>query len=185
MRWYALFSQSGSEIVEISRQLDIYPDKLITNQTNISKINSKIKKDQLIFTPSPLNESVYNNILGDPDNKIITLNGWLRIIPPSICKRYTIYNGHPGLITKYPELKGKDPQAKAVNLKLPTSGSVIHEVTEGVDEGQILASKEVSIENLDTCAVINKLHNVSINLWVIFLKQKLNLTTTKLSNCIL
>ena len=48
----------------------------------------------------------------DVDNTLITLNGWLRIVPPDKCAKYNIYNGHPGLITKYPELKGKDPQQR-------------------------------------------------------------------------
>jgi len=179
MKWVAFFSQSGSEIVEISERLGVYPDKVITNQTQTSKINKKIWNTNLIFTPALLHKDVYSNILGNSRDKIVTLNGWLRIIPPNICSKYNIYNGHPGLITKYPELKGKDPQAKAVKLGLSTSGSVIHEVTEEVDAGQILASQEISIEELDTHEVINRLHNVSVNLWTIFLKQKLNLTTTR------
>ena len=48
-----------------------------------------------------------NNLKHD----LITLHGYLRIIPENICKQCKhIYNGHPGLINMYPELKGKDPQ---------------------------------------------------------------------------
>jgi folate-dependent phosphoribosylglycinamide formyltransferase PurN len=56
---------------------------------------------------------------------IVTLHGWLRVIPAYVCERSRIYNGHPGLITKYPELKGKDPQVRAFikEGKYPTSRS--------------------------------------------------------------
>lgn len=179
MKWVAFFSQSGSEIVEISERLGVYPDVVITNQQDQSKINKKINKTALIHVPSTPSADVYRSVLGDASDKIVTLNGWLRIIPSAICDEYTMYNGHPGLITKYPELKGKDPQKKAVHLSLPTSGAVIHEVTSVLDGGTVLASDEISIEDLDTNEVISRLHKISVNLWVTFLKQKLNTTTAK------
>jgi hypothetical protein len=43
--WIALFSQTGSEIYEVSRKLNRFPDVILTNQ-NIkgSKINEKLLK---------------------------------------------------------------------------------------------------------------------------------------------
>jgi phosphoribosylglycinamide formyltransferase-1 len=110
-------------------------------------------------------------VLGQFKDPIVTLHGWLRIMPPSICNQFEIYNGHPGLITRYPELKGKDPQQKAFDLGLETSGCVIHEVTEGVDEGRILRSREVSIRELEIEQLFHILHQISISLWVDFLKD--------------
>ena len=82
----------------------------------------------------------------------------------------TIYNGHPGLITTHPVLKGKDPQEKAYNLGLTVSGCVIHGVTEGVDEGPVLREKLVEIQNLNLDEVYSVLHKASIDLWVDFLQ---------------
>ena len=71
---------------------------------------------------------------------IITLHGWLRIMPPSICEKFKIYNGHPGLITDYPELKGKDPQERMFNDGNYTYyGSVVHKVVPEVDSGEIVS----------------------------------------------
>ena len=176
MKWYALFSQSGTEIVEISNRLCRWPDQIITNQKDDNRINKQIDRSKLNTIRETLTDDVYRSFLGDSTDKIVTLNGWLRIVPPSICEDYTIYNGHPGLITKYPQLKGKDPQEKAVRLGLKTSGSVIHEVVAEVDAGEILVSQEVSIEGLDTVETIKKLHNISVNLWVKFLQKKLQQT---------
>jgi len=83
----------------------------------------------------------------------------------------TIYNGHPGLITKYPELKGKDPQMKAWNLDLSSSGCVIHQVTAGVDDGPVVRSQQISIRNLTMDEMFQKLHNISVDMWVNFLKR--------------
>ena len=80
----------------------------------------------------------YEEILMYFPEAIITLHGWLRIMPKEVCERFSIFNGHPGLITEYPELKGKDPQIRAFEGKYPVMGCVIHKVTAGVDEGKIL-----------------------------------------------
>jgi folate-dependent phosphoribosylglycinamide formyltransferase PurN len=113
-----------------------------------------------------LSEAIYGK------EYVISLHGWLRIMPAEIVKEYPVmYNGHPGLITKYPELKGKDPQMKAWNLDLPTSGCVIHRVTEEVDGGTIMRSNEISIRNLDMNTMFEKLHDLSVKQWVTFLRR--------------
>ena len=121
-----------------------------------------------------------------PEDSLVTMHGWLRIVPGEVCEKRNIYNGHPGLITKYPELKGKDPQKKAIELKHATGGCVIHKATAELDGGPIVAeSKEVSINGWSEASklvkefgveedyVIQKLHRVSVDLWVDFLKDKL------------
>ena len=98
-------------------------------------------------------------------------SAYSRIIPSEICKEYSIVNLHPGLITKYPILKGKDPQEKAYNLGLKTSGAVIHEVVAEVDSGKILDSIEISIEGLTLDEVYENLHKCSSELWIKFFKE--------------
>ena len=88
-----------------------------------------------------------------------------------MCENYRIYNLHPGLITKYPILKGFNPQEKAFRLKLPTSGSVIHKVTPVLDSGKILKSIEVDIKNLSLDEVYDKIHKSSSQLWTDFLNE--------------
>ena len=43
-RWIALFSQTGSEIVEISERLNKWPDAIITNNSDYNKIHPSIQK---------------------------------------------------------------------------------------------------------------------------------------------
>ena len=94
-------------------------------------------------------------------------------MPPEICNKYEIYNGHPGLITKYPELKGKDPQMRAWEGDYEFCGSVLHRVTEGVDEGEIISSASFTKEGLDIDGYFRILREMSSTLWVDFLIDKL------------
>ena len=172
-KWVALFSQTGSEILNITNNLKVDPYKIITNQQDISKINKQLLekyKDKIIYLQKKPTEEEYIKVLEGAD--IITLHGWLRIIPANICNKYKIYNLHPGLITKYPILKGFNPQEKAFNLKLPTAGCVIHEVVPEVDSGKILEYSEFDITNNTLDEVYTKLHDSATLLWTKFLQGK-------------
>ena len=171
--WIAFFSQTGSEIVEVSKLLGRWPDLIVTNERpeHLRKIHPALENKHLVFVENKPTEEELSMVIGQYGNPLVTLHGWLRVMPPYICNRFEIYNGHPGLITKYPELKGKDPQQKAFDLGLEHSGCVIHKVTEGVDEGEILRSRKVYIKELEIGELFHILHSISVSLWVDFLKN--------------
>ena len=172
--WITFFSQTGSEIVEISKSLNRWPDVIITNErpTRLRSINTELLEKDCLITVSnkPTEEEIYD-ILKLYDSPVITLHGWLRIMPPSICNEYKIYNGHPGLITKYPELRGKDPQLKAHLGNYDIGGSVIHEITPELDEGPILLFREVSLKNLNLDDTFRILSEASLDLWIKFFEE--------------
>jgi folate-dependent phosphoribosylglycinamide formyltransferase PurN len=180
MRWVTFYSQTGSEIVEISKQLNRAPDIIITNHRpeGLRTISPDIKRLDSLFYTLPNRPEVQDYLTIFQDNglkyedTLITLHGWLRVVPVEMIESYRhIYNGHPGLITRYPELKGKDPQKKAWDLNLQTSGCVIHRVTPEVDGGSILRSKEIPIRNLSLDELYRNLHTLSIEMWVSFLRR--------------
>ena len=129
--WIAFFSQTGSEIVNISKTLGKEPDLIVTNERpdHLRKINEGIELCYMMSNKPTLAD--YKNILSAYKNPLITLHGWLRIVPEEIATEYEIFNGHPGLITIYPDLKGKDPQMKAFEANYKTKESVIHRLTVG------------------------------------------------------
>lgn len=172
--WIAFFSQTGSEIVHVSKLIGRQPDLIVTNSrpSHLRTIHPELE-GRVLFVENKPSERDLIKILTQYRDPIVTLHGWLRIMPPRICNTFEIYNGHPGLITLYPELKGKDPQEKAFNLGLPFSGCVIHEVTEGVDEGKILLQRKVSIKELELDSIFTILHRISVSLWAEFLNNKL------------
>jgi len=172
-RWIALFSQTGSEIVDISNKIGRWPDVIITNSHNYNKINHNIVTRGFIKI-DPVQARTLNILhnyaqYGD----LITLNGWLRIVPPEICKMYTIVNGHPGLITRYPELKGYDPQKRfwVKRDKYEYYGSIVHEVTAEVDEGKILSFSEKKVDGTEE-EPFEILKNTSLDAWLDFFKQQ-------------
>lgn len=177
--WICFFSQTGSEIYEVSKKLNIKPTLIITNKKDNSNINKDIYKlkTPIIYLPFKPTLEDYKAIIDRfPSifgNCIITLHGYLRIIPKEVCDKFEIYNLHPGLITKYDFLKGFNPQEKAYNMKLKSSGVVIHRVIDKVDSGDILKSKEINIENCTLDEIYKKLHDLATVEWVGFLKKVL------------
>ena len=182
--WVAFFSMTGSEIVSISEKIGRWPDRICTNKSveEIDQIHPSILLNhykKILFLPSKPSSEEYNtvlNVIKRSSNSIISLHGFLRVLPPDICNKYTIYNGHPGDIETYPQLKGFNPQHKAFNLKLKKSGSVIHQVTAIVDGGPILAIKKCKIDNQNLSNTYKILHDNSVGLWVDFLKNYFNIS---------
>ena len=180
--WICCFSQTGSEIYNISNALARYPDAIITNKQDVGQINSdlinliKFREQKLNTTilyqlPQKPELSDYMAILDKFVDPVITLHGYLRIIPKEICEKYEIYNLHPGLITKYPSLKGFNPQERAFADGHKDAGCVIHRVTPGVDEGEIVACGEINIEDLTLAQVYTELHDCAFNVWKNFLTE--------------
>lgn len=180
MKWVALFSQTGSEIVNLSEIFGRKPDLLVTNNTSESayKFHSGIRKLNTIIMSGHhdiLMNYFRNQTIYPTQDTLITLHGYLRIIPQDVCEKYEIYNGHPGSIKMYPELKGKDPQARAWHDKdrYPIIGSVVHKVTPGVDEGEILVEENTNNTANSLEEAFSLLKQTSLNAWVKFMQGKL------------
>jgi folate-dependent phosphoribosylglycinamide formyltransferase PurN len=174
--WIAFFSQTGSEIVSIAKALNRWPDVIVTNErpSKLRTINSALLEQELLVTTSNKpTETELSELLEYYDSPIITLHGWLRIMPPKICESYNIFNGHPGLITEYPELKGKDPQMRALKGGYPVMGCVLHKVVAGVDEGKILAEERFNAFNINEEEMWIATRDRSLYLWVKFLEKAL------------
>ena len=174
--WITFFSQTGAEIADLSEKLDKKPTRIITNKRpdNLRTVDPRIEKFGYLTLPNKPTIENYLSILDYWPDAVVTLHGWLRIFPSEICGQFETYNGHPGLITKYPELKGKDPQVRAFEGKYETGGCVIHDVSAGVDEGRVISSKEVKLKGLDLNETFLILRDSSLALWVEFLKDKLD-----------
>lgn len=175
MKHIALFSQTGSEIANLINK-GYKPDTVYYDQKDESKIDPRIDIDSYgfrILKKDVKNVKVLRELFGDPKKCFITLHGWLNIIPAEICDEYKIFNGHPGYITKYPELKGKDPQKRAFEANHSIIGSVIHRVIPAVDEGDIVLKRSTPNFYTEEDAVILTLKTISLNLWVDFFRRNL------------
>jgi folate-dependent phosphoribosylglycinamide formyltransferase PurN len=177
-RWVAFFSMSGSEIYNVSRMLGRFPDAVVTNRTTLEGVHQELldvlEPHQLIMIPNRPSVEEYDTAIRDvgvkPTETLVTLHGYLRIVPSSVCDVYEIINCHPGQIKKYPELKGKDPQRRAINHS--TIGTVLHRVTAGVDEGPILSSASCFNKWNTEEGVTHKLKELSAHLWIDLLRKE-------------
>lgn len=176
--WYAFFSQTGNELAKIIQLTGKEPTKIVTN-LSVEQVKEKVNpwlyenyKHKLMYLPNRPTVHDYINAIGyHPEDKLLTMHGWLRILPPTICFKYKAFNGHPGLITKYPELRGKDPQIKAYMGNYISGGCVIHEITPELDEGPICLSEEVLLDDLSLDETFLILYQTSLNLWIEFFKE--------------
>ena len=173
--WITFFSQTGAEIADLSEALGRWPDVIITNERpeHLRTIDPRIEKQGYFTWANKPTEEDYIATLEKYPDAVVTLHGWLRVVPAYVCERSRIFNGHPGLITKYPELKGKDPQVRAFEGKYDTIGCVLHEVNAGVDEGRVIAEEEVNAYGLDLEDTFRILRDRSLYLWHKFLEKVL------------
>ena len=185
LNWTVFVSQTGSEVYNISRELGIVPKLLVTN--NIKKLSTHVW-EYLEYNGCIIKEIPFRPLLADYSQEeilnsdLITLHGYLRVLPGDFINEFkgSIINGHPALITKYPELKGLNKQEDVFyhKEKYPYMGSVIHIVTPVLDDGEVLfaVSKVNDVESLDDA--YNKLKETSFMSWNIFFNNYL----TKLDN---
>jgi phosphoribosylglycinamide formyltransferase-1/phosphoribosylamine--glycine ligase/phosphoribosylglycinamide formyltransferase/phosphoribosylformylglycinamidine cyclo-ligase len=85
--------------------------------------------------------------------EVIALAGYMRLLTPFLVQRWEgrMLNIHPSLLPKYP---GLDTHARAIAAGDTTAGCTVHLVSEGVDEGPILARAEVPVLPDDTPATL-------------------------------
>ena len=173
--WIAFFSQTGAEIADISESIGRWPDIIITNERpdHLRTIDSRIEKQGYYTWANKPTEEDYIDLLENYPDAVTTLHGWLRVVPAYVCERSKIYNGHPGLITEYPELKGKDPQIRAFEGKYPVMGCVLHKVTAGVDEGRVIMEERFNAWNVELEDLFRILRDRSLYMWCNFLKKVL------------
>ncbi len=81
--------------------------------------------------------------------EIVALAGFMRILSPWFIDQWRgrIINIHPSLLPKHP---GLDTHARAIAAGDAEHGCTVHWVTEGVDEGDVIAQVRVPICEADT-----------------------------------
>ena len=176
--WGVLISQTGSEVVSISEELGILPSLIVTNNiTKISPRNMEIfGENNVEIRTIPKKPSIVDYLRTRINLKeLITLHGYLRILPEALFPYLEgdVFNGHPGLITMYPELKGFNKQEDIAGNqeKYEWCGSVIHRVIPELDSGKVVVA--CSIRN--TANTIDEayrlLRGTSLKSWTIFFKS--------------
>lgn len=184
-KWVALFSKSGSEILSLINHFGFAPDLIVTTKTQEEfsqlDLSGAVHIDSVKFLSKECRVKEYIDILTgadiNPGWDVITLHGFLKIIPSRIVNRYPMINLHPGLISKYPELKGLNPQKRLLeNIDgFEEYGCVLHEVIKDVDEGRIISESSRRIhEMISEDEIWDGFSEMALKLWIEYLTDKLN-----------
>lgn len=173
MKWVALFSQSGSEVYNIATRLGRAPDTIITNNVDMETWHPGLTRLNSVIVYGS-HKKLMDMFAFIDDKTLVTLHGYLRILPEDIVNKYEVINGHPGDIIKYSELKGKDPQQKAIDLRLPSTGVVLHKAVAEVDAGEILkhATRDI-LAGTTTEQLILDLKSLQLDLWCELMRERL------------
>jgi phosphoribosylglycinamide formyltransferase-1 len=84
-----------------------------------------------------------------PQNGLICLAGFMRILSPEFIKHYKgrILNIHPAILPSFP---GLHSQKQALEYGVKYTGCTVHFVDEGVDTGPIILQSVVKVKDDDT-----------------------------------
>lgn len=106
-----------------------------------------IAYDRLALSKDELDESFADQAdLLQPE--LIVLAGYMRILGPMFLSRYPkTINIHPSLLPFY---KGLDTYQRILDDGGRTHGTTVHQVTETLDDGPILAQQSISVLKDDT-----------------------------------
>lgn len=94
-------------------------------------------------------EQTMHSVLLEHDAEMIVLAGFMRILTPWFVRQWQgrMINIHPSLLPKYP---GLNTHQRAIDAGDREAGCSVHWVTEGVDQGDVIAQARVAIEPGDT-----------------------------------
>ena len=171
-KWVALFSHTGSEIAKLAETFGVWPTDIFTDNNNVDEWNKNIP-EELVTISNP--DAIHNGLRFTKERTLVTLHGYMKIIPTDVCELHDIYNGHPGAINLYPDLKGKDPQERSWENrdKYEYIGSVIHKVTPGIDEGEIVGYVYTDNDCQSKEEMYNVLRDCSYESWLDFLRREI------------
>ena len=90
-----------------------------------------------------------------PNNGLICLAGFMRIISPQFIRKYKnrIMNIHPALLPSFP---GLHAQQQAIKYGAKYSGCTVHFVDDGVDTGPVIVQAVVEVKDNDTEKTLSK-----------------------------
>ena len=81
--------------------------------------------------------------IADHEPDLVVLAGYMKILGPTVVRRFRIVNTHPALLPAYP---GAHAVRDALADGAAVTGATVHWVDEGVDTGPVIAQVEVPVE---------------------------------------
>lgn len=181
-KWYGLFSHTGKELEALasSDQVDLKLEAALTNRKEYEGNLSCLT--HVLGSFKNVNKRLMNPLIV-ADNSLVTLNGYMGIVPAEVLENLNtrgckVYNIHPAPIHLYPELRGKDPQERMYEgiqtREYNFIGVVIHEVDAGVDTGKIVHWVLQMADHVMTKdELYERLHELGTQAWESFFRERM------------
>lgn len=156
-----LISGSGSNMMALAdacREMD-YPAEIVAVFSDKPDAGGLVKAEgRGIFTSAfarkdypgkPEHEAAILAALEQAEPDLICLAGYMRLLSADFIRRYQgrILNIHPSLLPLFP---GLHTHQRAIDAGMKIAGCTVHFVTEGMDEGPIVAQAAVPVLPDDT-----------------------------------
>lgn len=173
MRVVVLVSGGGTNLqaiidaVAAGRITNVELAGVISNNKNVKSLERARNAEIPAVSVSPKdyeNRELFNEALlekvkeFEPD--LVVLAGFLVAIPPKMVAQFSgrIINIHPSLIPSFCGVGyyGLRVHERVLERGVKVTGATVHFVTEGMDEGPIIAQKPVSVEEGDTPEVLQR-----------------------------
>lgn len=105
--------------------------------------------DHRAFDGREVFEDAVHEALTSRGIEIVALAGFMRVLTPGFVRKWSgrMVNIHPSLLPKYP---GLNTHARAIEAGDSEAGCSVHWVSEGVDEGQVIAQARVPVKSGDS-----------------------------------
>jgi phosphoribosylglycinamide formyltransferase-1 len=149
-RWAIFISGTGSNMVALLEKQNLAHVSLVVSSTDSAYGLQRAKRRSIptmIFDTKAESWNELIETLKSHDIDSILLAGFMKILPKDFIQAFEgrIFNIHPSILPDYPGIKSIE---RAFADK-KDSGCSFHVVDEGVDTGQVLLQKKVSLqENL-------------------------------------
>ncbi len=140
--------------VHLSAVITDNPDAYVLKRAEAAGIPTFVLKPYPKESSSAFNERLAH-LLRALQCDLIVLAGYMRILSPALVREFEghLINIHPALLPKY---KGLDTHTRVLAAKDAVHGATVHFVSEGVDDGAIIAQTEVEVKPYDTVDTLRK-----------------------------
>jgi len=118
-------------------------------------------------------EAELNKVLEEYNIQFVVCAGFMRVLGKAFVRKWSdrMINIHPSLLPKY---KGLNTHQRALEAGDHRHGCTVHWVSEGVDEGGIIAQSELEINENDTVEILaSRVQELEHALYPIALKKAL------------
>ena len=142
-----LSSSRGTSLSKLIRHDMI--EVIVSDKNNGVVVKGMANNIKSLYIPKIDYEQLIN-ILDDLEIDLIYAVGFMQIIPKFFCDYYRgrLFNIHPSLLPRYTNMVSMNVHQKVIDNNDNFTGCTLHQMTEKVDQGQIMWQKQIPVNGI-------------------------------------